>query len=129
MSCTIRVFLFLLCGISCAAARAGDAQSIVIDGSTGVTPLVAALAKAYQSTMPGTMIEIGKGLGTKARIQALADGRIDIAMASHGLNVADIQRQGMAVHEIGKTAVVFGVNASVPIANLTDAQVCDIYSG
>ena len=129
MSYVIRVVIFLLSGISCAAAGAGDAERIAIDGSTGVTPLVAALAKAYQSAAPGTIIDIGKGLGTKARIQALADGRIDIAMASHGLNVADIQRQGMTVHEIGKVAVVFGVNTSVPIANLTDVQVCDIYSG
>lgn len=105
------------------------AETIVVDGSTGVTPLVAALAKAYQAQNPGTTIEIGKGLGTKARIQALGDGKIDVAMASHGLNVADIQRQGMVVHEIGKVAVVFGVNASVPVANLTDAQVCDVYSG
>lgn len=33
------------------------------------------------------------------------------------------------VHEIGKVAVIFGVNANVPVANLSDVQVCDIYSG
>jgi phosphate transport system substrate-binding protein len=105
------------------------AETIVIDGSTGVTPLVAALAKAYQSEHPGVTIGIGKGLGTKARIQALSDGKIDIAMASHGLNVVAIERQGMAVHEIAKVAVVFGVNAGVAVDNLTDAHICDIYTG
>jgi phosphate transport system substrate-binding protein len=35
----------------------------------------------------------------------------------------------MAVHEIAQVAVVFGVNASVPIANITDRQVCDVYVG
>src|SRR5688572_3169051 len=108
---------------------AQSAEKVAIDGSTGVTPLVAALAKAYQAQYPGTTIEIGKGLGTKARIQALADGRIDIAMASHGLNVAEIQRQGMRVHEIAKVAVVFGVNASVPVMKLSEAEVCEIYAG
>ena len=110
-------------------AGAQGAEKIAADGSTGITPLVAALARAYEAQQPGTTIEIGKGLGTKARIQALADGRIDIAMASHGLNVAEIERQGMAVHEIAKVAVVFGVNASVPVVKLSDAQVCDIYAG
>lgn len=105
------------------------ADRIAIDGSTGMTPLVAAIGKAYRSQNPAVVIEIGKGLGTKARIQALNEGRIDIAMASHGLNVAEIERQGMAVHEIAKVAVVFGVNASVTVDHLTDAQVCDIYSG
>ena len=110
------------------AAQAYAAEKIVIDGSTGLTPLVAALAKAYQAENPTVTIDIGKGLGTKARIAALNEGKIDIAMASHGLNVADIQRQGMVVHEFAKVGVVFGVNASVPIAALTEAQVCDIYS-
>lgn len=111
-----------------AGASLHAAERIMIDGSTGVTPLVAALAKAYQAENPGTAIEIGKGLGTKARIEALNDGKIDIAMASHGLNVEDIKRRGMAVHEIAKVAVVFGVNASVAVSGLTDRQICDIYS-
>jgi phosphate transport system substrate-binding protein len=123
----LRLIIVYSLGVS--ATMAADAGKIVIDGSTGVTPLVAALAKAYQSAAPGTLIEIGKGLGTKARIQALAAGKIDIAMASHGLNVAEIQRQGMAVHEIGKVAVVFAVNTSVPVTGLSETQICDIYSG
>lgn len=119
----------LILGLALATALpAQAAERILIDGSTGVTPLVAALAKAYHQQNPGTTIEIGKGMGTKARIEALREGKIDIAMASHGLKVDDIKRQGMAVHEIGKVAVVFGVNASVSATGLTDRQVCDIYS-
>lgn len=111
------------------AFQASAADQIVIDGSTGVMPLAAALAKVYQDSQPAVTIEMGKGLGTKARIHALADGKIDIALASHGLVVAEITQQGMAVLEIAKVAVVLGVNASVPITNLTDRQACDIYAG
>ena len=122
----------LVLALSCAFAGAAHAQSadrIVIDGSTGVTPLVAALAKAYGERHPAVTVEIGKGMGTKARIKALAGGSIDIAMASHGLVVDDLVRQGMAVQEIAKVAVVFGVNATVPATGLADNQICDIYSG
>lgn len=124
-----RIAAFILNSTLSFAVQAQSAETIVIDGSTGVTPLVAALAKAYREQHPATTVEIGKGLGTKARIQALSDGKIDIAMASHGLDVADIQRQGMAVYEIGKVAVAFGVHASVSASNLSDRQICDIYSG
>jgi len=124
-----RIAAIAICFFPALPAHAQPAQRIAIDGSTGVTPLVAALAKAYATQNPAVSIEIGKGLGTKARIEALNDGKIDIAMASHGLKVAEIQRQGMVVHEIGKVAVVFGVNASVPVTNLADAQICDIYAG
>jgi phosphate transport system substrate-binding protein len=111
------------------AVPSHTADRIVIDGSTGVTPLVAALAKAYQQQNPGIAIEIGKGLGTRARIEALNKGAIDIAMASHGLKVDEIQRQGMTVHEIGKVPVVFGVNRSVSAKELTESQICEIYAG
>ena len=121
----------VLCGFLIASSLISHAQSerIVIDGSTGVTPLVEALAKAYRAANPGVDIEIGKGMGTKARIVALNEGRIDIAMASHGLDVPGLRGQGMVIREIGKVAVVFGVNASVPLSDLSSSQLCDIYAG
>ena len=113
----------------CAAPAGALADKITIDGSTGLTPLVAALAKAYMAQRPGTAVEIGKGLGTRARIQALADGGIDIAMASHGLDVDAVQRQGMAVLNFGKVPVIFAANAAVAPSDLAESQICGIYSG
>jgi phosphate transport system substrate-binding protein len=113
-----------------ATATTAPAQTTLkIDGSTGAMPLVAALAKAYEAKSPGISIEIGKGLGTKARIDALNAGSIDVAVASHGLKIDDLVKAGMSVDEIARTPVVLGVNASVPIKNLTETQVCAVYSG
>lgn len=120
----------LMLGLIMAMTITGlTAEKIVVDGSTGVMPLASALAKAYQERHPAAMVEMGKGLGTKARLQALAEGKIDIALASHGLVAEELTRQGMAVHEIAKVAVVFGVNAGVPVTDLSHRQVCDIYTG
>ena len=117
--------------IALVSATSSEAQtSMKIDGSTGAMPLVAALAKAYEANASGLNIEIGKGLGTKARIDALTAGNIDVAVASHGLKVDDLIKAGMVVDEIARTPVVMGVNAgSVPVKNLTHAQVCAIYTG
>ena len=114
----------------CAAATGGQAQqTLKIDGSTGVAPLVAALARAYQQRDP-VAVEIGKGLGTKARMDALAAGSIDIAMASHGLKIDEITKAGMTVSEIARTPVVFAVNSSVTgVQGLSDEQICGIYAG
>jgi phosphate transport system substrate-binding protein len=103
-------------------------QSVTIDGSTGTAPLVDALGKAF-AKKSGVAIQIGKGLGTRARFEALSGGKIDIAMASHGLNIAEVTGKGMTVYRIAMTPVVFGVNASVSLQRLTDAQVCTVYSG
>jgi phosphate transport system substrate-binding protein len=111
-------------------ATAVPAQTTLkVDGSTGAMPLVAALAKAYEAKNPGLKIEIGTGLGTKARIEALNAGNIDVAVASHGLEIDDLLKAGMSVDEIARTPVVLGVNSSVTVTNLSQAQVCAIYSG
>jgi phosphate transport system substrate-binding protein len=110
------------------AAQVSAQQKLTIDGSTGTAPLVDALGKAF-TTKRDIAIEVGKGLGTRARFEALIAGKIDIAMASHGLNVADITKRGMTVHRIAMTPVLFGVHASVTAQGLTDVQICSIYEG
>lgn len=111
------------------ATTAPAQTTLKIDGSTGAMPLVDALAKAHAAKTPSVTFEIGKGLGTKARIEALNSGKIDIAVASHGLKIDDLAKQGMAVYEIARTVVVFGVHSGVSVTNLSQAQVCSIYSG
>ncbi len=112
-----------------AATTAASAQTTLkVDGSTGAMPLVAALAKAHEAAT-SVKIEPGKGLGTAARIEALIAGSIDIAVASHGLKVDDLVKRGMVIDEIARTPVVFGVNSSVHVTSLSQAQICAIYSG
>jgi phosphate transport system substrate-binding protein len=105
------------------------AETIVLDGSTGMLPLAQALATAYQQRSSEPQVETGKGLGTGARLQALAEGKIQIVLASHGIKPEDVQKGNLKIIEVAKGAIVFAVNASVPLTNLTEAQVCEIYSG
>ncbi len=106
------------------------AQEVIrIDGSSGVRPLAKALGKAFARSPGGMAVEVGKGLGTKARLRALEAGAIDIATASHGAEPRKLSKRDMTVHTIAKIAVVFAVNSGVSIRDLTDRQICDIYSG
>jgi phosphate transport system substrate-binding protein len=109
--------------------HAWGAEPIVLDGSTGMLPLARALAKAYQEKNPDPRIELGKGLGTGARLRALVEGKIHIALASHGIETDDIQKGNLKVLEVAKGAIIFAVNASVPLSKITDSQVCDVYRG
>jgi len=108
---------------------AGAADRIVLDGSTGMIPLAKALASAYQQRSSDPQVEIGGGLGTGARLRALAEGKIHIALASHGIKPEDVQKGNLKIIEVAKGAIVFAVNRSVPLANLTEAQICDVYAG
>jgi phosphate transport system substrate-binding protein len=107
---------------------ASGAETIVLDGSTGMLPLARALAKAYQQKSRDPELELGKGLGTGARLRALAEGKIQIALASHGIEPAEVQKGNLKVIQIAKGAIVFAVNGAA-MSNLTEEQVCGVYSG
>jgi phosphate transport system substrate-binding protein len=111
------------------ATSAAAQEKILLDGSTGMIPLATALATAYQQQFAEPRIEIGQGLGTGQRLRALADGRIQIALASHGLRPEDLQKDQLKLVEVARGAIVFAVNASVPVDGFTEAQICDLFSG
>jgi phosphate transport system substrate-binding protein len=108
-------------------------DTLIIDGSTGVKPLVKALVKEYEIKYKKTKrfpkIQIGKGLKPSDRILALKDNKIDIAMASHGIDIQKTSKAGLKVHPIAKVAVVIGVNHTVNIDAITHQQLCDVYRG
>jgi phosphate transport system substrate-binding protein len=104
-------------------------DKLMIDGSTGVKPLVESLVKQYKQTQSSVVINIGTGLNPQRRIQALIDNEIDIAMASHGVDIQRIAELGLKAHRIAKMAVVMGVNRTVSIEHVSSSQLCDIYNG
>jgi phosphate transport system substrate-binding protein len=121
------VFAVPLLLVPIVPARAQD--KLRIDGATGVLPLARSLAAAWNRRFPASPIETGAGLGTSARLQALAEGKIHIAVASHGLDPDALREGNLNVVPMAKGGVVFAVNQAVSVAGLTEQQVCDIYSG
>jgi len=124
-----RLFFWIYLVAFSPSLPAWGAETVVLDGSTGMLPLASALAKAYHQKFSDPQIELGKGLGTGARLGALADNKIQIVLASHGIKPEDVQKGNLRVIEVAKGAIVFAVNASVPMTDITEAQVCDVYSG
>ena len=101
-----------------------------IDGSNGVMPLVQALAEAWMAAEPDARVTFGGGLGSRTRLDSLRAGRMDIALASHGLDTAALRAEGLPVHRIAETPVVLGVNAaSVSLDGLPSARLCDVLAG
>ena len=111
------------------AAGCADRVVVRVDGSAGVIPLVAELAQAYAKSGARDSIAIGGGLGSRARLDSLTAGAIDIALASHGLDPVDLANRGLVAREIAQGAVVFGTHQDVALPGLREAQVCDIFAG
>jgi phosphate transport system substrate-binding protein len=101
-----------------------------IDGSNGARPLVAALADAFTERYPEDTVEVGAGMPVNERLAALDDGRIDLIMASHGLEEDALRARGYAVYRFAQMPVVLAVNAEGNhVAGITAAQLCGIYAG
>lgn len=122
------IFLMLwLLLTSCTSSP--SSQVIRVDGSNGVRPLIEILVKGFQEKYPNIQFEIGNGMNSRDRINALAAGQIDLAMASHGIDEKKLEAQDIQIHKFAQMAIVFGVNLSVTVDSITDQQVCDIYAG
>ncbi len=100
--------------------------SIVVAGSTSVTPVMEKLAEAYMEIHPEVSIEI-QSTGSSAGMQAAMEGTADLGMASRELKdseLAELTAQAIAVD-----GIVVIVNKENPVNDLTLEEVKGIFVG
>lgn len=104
----------------------GLSGSLVIDGSTSVTPIMEKLKEAYEALNSGVTIEI-QSTGSSAGMTATMEGSADIGMASRDLK--DSEKAELTYQAIAMDGIAIIVNNSNSIDNLTIDQVKEIYLG
>ncbi len=115
------------------AAAAGEANQIVVDGSTTVGPIAKAFAEHYMQKHPEvniTVSESGSGNGAKSLINAACD----VATMSRPMKNSEkkaAQDAGILPieHVVAMDGIAVVVNNRNPVADLTTAQIRDIYTG
>lgn len=99
------------------------------EGPKDLLPLASALRNAWRAQLEDAEVSLGAGLSEKARLDALAGGAIDIALAGHGLDLRDVASRGMTASKVGVVVVVFAVHADVTVRDLGPSDFCDIFAG
>ncbi len=128
--CVGVAFLASACSDASRDDGIADEGTVHVDGSNGVMPLAQALADAYMAATPGAVVTLGQGIGSRTRLDSLRAGVMDIAIASHGLDTAALRAEGLTVVRFAETPVVIGVHAaSVSLAGIGSAQLCDVLAG
>jgi phosphate transport system substrate-binding protein len=120
-------------GMIAGLAVAGDANKIVVDGSTTVGPIAKAFAEYYMGKHPAvniTVSESGSGNGAKSLINAACD----IATMSRPMKNTEVQAAKDAgilpiEHIVAMDGIAVIVHQSNPVANLTIEQIRGIYTG
>jgi phosphate transport system substrate-binding protein len=117
----------LLSGCKRANVIAAEPVTLRVAGSTSMARALSDLATAYEASHSNVVVDL-QGGGSSAGIQALTNGRADIAAVSwhpNGTSVPD----GVQALPIARDAVAIIVNPKNTIRGLTLLQVKALYQG
>lgn len=98
---------------------------LIITGSSTMAPLVATMAKRFQSLHPGVRIDVQTG-GSGRGIADARQGKANIGMVSRALGETNPDLHGLPIARDGVAVVVHKDN---PVRTLSDAQIVGIYTG
>lgn len=100
--------------------------SLVIAGSTSVTPVMEKLAEAYEELNPDVTIEI-QATGSSAGMQSAIEGSADIGMASRELK--DSEKESLAYEAMAIDGIAVIVNNENIIDDVSIDDIKSIYIG
>lgn len=108
------------------SGKAGSSKTVATDGSTSMEKVIGFLSEAYMEEHGDIKVTYNP-TGSSSGIQAVAEGRCDIGLASRDLKEdeeANLQGTVVAIDGIGII-----VNPDNPVSDLTIEQIGMIYSG
>src|SRR5688572_16191668 len=134
--CSIRIAVFaalsaFLLGMTLAAdaqtgaSDPGRVQSLILSGSTTISPLVTEIARRFEGLNPGVRIEIRPGSSGKG----LADLRakaVDIAMVARPLTARE---RDLFEFPLCRDGAAIIVNRSNPVKGLNRRQLTEVVTG
>lgn len=121
-------FVIAAIGLALSSTAVHAQEEVVVGGAGSIVPVMQELSKAYLAKNPGERIRIiSESVGSTGGIKATAAGRFSIGLTGRPLKAEE--QATLQYRALGAMPVVFAVNGSVPVASLSQAQVCDIYGG
>lgn len=104
------------------------AEEITIVGTGSGSSVLKAIGKAFSQRNPGVAVSVPKSIGSGGGIKAVGTDRNLIGRVARGIKDKE-KPYGLTYVPYAKNPIVFFVNKSVGVTELTTQQVCDIYSG
>lgn len=125
MNKPLRIALILFCA---GGAPLAAQEKVVVGGSGSLTGEMTELAKAYMAKHPAESIQVlMDSMSSTGGIEGVKLGRLAIGLVTDEPQGAD--KEKLSYKAVGRTPTAVAVNKALPIAGLSEAQVCDIFSG
>jgi phosphate transport system substrate-binding protein len=104
------------------------AEEITIVGTGSGSSVLKAVGEAFSNHNSGISVSVPKSIGSGGGIKAVGKDENVIGRVARGIKDKE-KPFGLTYLPYAKNPIVFFVNKSVGIKDLTTQQVCDIYSG
>lgn len=123
-----KIKLLILLALFVGARTVTAQDKIVVGGSGSLTEEMVDAAKAYMAKNPGDTIEVRpENMSTTGGIEGVNTGRLTIGLISR--NLKDSEKSKLVYRALARSMAGVVINKSMPIAGLSDAQICDTFSG
>lgn len=110
-----------------APAQSKFSGNYTFGGSTTVAPIANVAIEQFVKANPGVKISY-EGLGSSTGLKQLGEGTVTLAGSSRDLKQAELDA-GLVPVVVARDALAVVVNKDIKVANLTKAQLADIYAG
>jgi len=110
------------------AGPLGAEEKIIVGGSGGMLEEMQDLARAYMAKHPGDKVEVlPDPMSTTGGLEGLKSGRLGIGLVTRAPKG---EEKAVVVYRVmGRATVGIGVHKSLAVNDLSEAQLCDVFSG
>ena len=123
-----RTFIGLFLIVTLILAGTAFAEKITIVGTGSGMSILEDVGSAFSKKFPAVSVEVPKSIGSGGGIKAVGTDQAVIGRIARELKDKE-KPYGLSYIPMAKMPIIFFVNPSVGIENLTPKQACDIYSG
>ena len=117
----------MLVALLAGCSKDGMSGTVNTDGSTSMADVMGALTEAFREKKPDITVNYS-GTGSGSGISGVLDGTCDIGLSSRALK-AEEEEKGAVAHVVALDGVAIVVNPKNAVAELTTAQIADIFTG
>ena len=104
-------------------------EKVIIGGSGALGDAVEALAKAYKQKYPSDQVDvISEPMSTTGGIAGVKIRRLTVGIITRSLNEQE-KNEGLVYRTVTRQAVAVVVHKSLNVNDLSESQICEIFSG
>jgi phosphate transport system substrate-binding protein len=117
-------------GALAAGLQAAAIEPVTLPGTGDSTDVLRDLAAGYTAQYPDRKVIVPNSIGSDGGVRVVGTGESPIGRVARKPTPEEVAKYGDYTYtEFARVPVAFVVSSKAGVRNLSDAQICDIYSG